>query len=727
VNRKLAAIIVAAAMLAGFVGTVFVVPLLQPARVRAESALDEAAERAARRLEVLSRLCENALYVDRLSLTPARASKDVSEAALQRLVATKPDLLEPARRAGRQFESLLRRSDEKLKALTGAEPAKPAEVSPPPSDAAKAQWLRKKLEKTANLPSEVLSRFDRAISQLSSQIASTSADGFTGRDHYRANWVLGCLQYHKAMFLNNMAVARRNAADRLRLQITLAYSRYADAAARAKAIKARFEPVAISETQVQTAQRSQPPQSQPAPAATPAQQGGILQRLKGLLRRTGTPQPAPGQAPAGQQQTGQGQAEQQTLKMQAAQDPIKVVDQYYQQISQQIAQTRRRISGLEEQIRQRQGRLQQLQSRLATLQERLSEIEMTGYDVTDPQSFQKYRKTYEDLAARIRAVETEIQAIQEGTLLNAKLDPESDDPLRGKYIDGKPFVGLRTLKQWLANEQQTLRLLEAALAELDDIRKQLQKQQEITRQNLRRAERKATEIAGQIKDAFEKLQRLVAEAEALEEKALDSCQQAIGSFKAASRAANNFRREAAQLLQTANPSPDKPNVRLDMLSQYDSPEAAAEHALCEAYCLKGQIHLQRLLDLAEHAKILAIAQACGIREIDPADIQHKMQQAYQQALVALDDPKGQDDALGHAERFSNLISRQKFAWLGPAMQGIVLNLASQVEQAVGNDRAAGARRTQAVQALQQAVQGNEDSELLQPYVTLLTQLSGGQG
>ena len=63
--------------------------------------------------------------------------------------------------------------------------------------------------------------------------------------------------------------------------------------------------------------------------------------------------------------------------------------------------------------------------------------------MTSIESFETYQKSYSDLSAQIRAAEATAQALQEGTLAGAQLDPNSGDDLtKAVYTGGQPQVGL---------------------------------------------------------------------------------------------------------------------------------------------------------------------------------------------------------------------------------------------------------------------------------------------
>jgi len=727
VNRQVfGALIVTVAVGLGLVVALVVIPMIQPGAVKGRQTLDRAADQAARRLEKISRQVEQALAAERLPLSLPAEILQPSDETLQRMVAKKPDLLRPVQDLQDRFGGLLRPDDERYRALSGkSAPAAPESAKPPVGqEAAQVAWLKQEVGRAREVFDRTVQAIDTAVADLRTAISSVSTPEFAGPDHFRANWLLGALHYQKALLLHNRAAARRTSAERVRSRIVWLYRQFAEATGQAEAIASRLGPVSLpapSEAAPAPVPAAEPSRPAPEPQAkAPGVWGKLDQLLRAAREAAAQPEPSPAEPKAPR--------EVEPPVVGQRQEPLVVLAGYAEELDRQRLQVQRRIADLHQRMAEPKRQLQQTQRELRELQEKLAALEEAGYDVTDPASFQKYKESYTRLGAAIRRAEVEIQALQEGTLAGARLDPASaGDLLRGRYVGGTPQVGLNVLQDRLAVEQQALADLQEALKDLQALREVLEQRKQQGEAARQKALRRAGQVREQLGKEFETLGRLIGEAEAFEEQALQACGQARAAFRTALQAARKQQSDAQRQLQIANPSPEKPNLRLEQIRDYTTPEAAAEQGLVDVFSLEGQIHLHRAVDLGRHRGTLELLQTAGIKEIDLADTDKKIQQALQRAIAALDKPDSNDDALGHAANFSRLIGRQRFAWLGPAMRGVVLNLAAQVEAVSGQISQAQSRRQRAIEALQEATRDKENSELLQPYMQLLSYLQGGAG
>ena len=213
----------------------------------------------------------------------------------------------------------------------------------------------------------------------------------------------------------------------------------------------------------------------------------------------------------------------------------------------------------------------------------------------------------------------------------------------------------------------------------------------------------------------------LAEAARNEDAALSICKNAIQSYNTALQAGKRQQQDAAEQLRTANPAPDKPNDRLDWLSKYDSPQAASEYGLFNAFMLTAQIEMQRALSLQGTQNLVQSIQAAGV-ETKAADMEKAVQESLDGAIAALGVSEGSSGAMQHADAYGRLVSKEKFAWLGSASRGLVYNALALAQVAKGQPQQAAESRAKAAEALAEATKGAENSELLQPYTHLLASL-----
>jgi septal ring factor EnvC (AmiA/AmiB activator) len=761
VSRKnLSILIVSSAVVLGLIVAVFIVPSIQPPAVEARAKLDEAAERAARRLNVLQRMADQAVVADRERLTlPENIFKPDAE-AIQRTIATNQNLItDSLAQVSGTFKPMLAEDDKRYEEITGHKPSDGRyadAIQVPGGVSAQVSWVKQTFTRTEDASARMRKELDNAINELQQSISSIQLANYHGSDHFRAMWLLGSLQYQKALFLSNLAANRRAKAAIIRARLADEYRWYTGATAQIKGLESRLAGVSLARPAVAAARPARvtaPPSpleaaieaAGPAPvapspegtAAAPAAGGrseaaGLLSRVGSLLRSAAAAAPAasaPAQ-PAGEPAGAAARAavtpeSQMPASLPATEDPSALAAKYEQDFAEQIAATERQIADLEQVIAGPRQQLEQVQQQLKQLQDKLAALEHAGYDVTSLDSFEAYKNRYTDLTAQIRAAEATAQGLQYGTLAGAHPAPGGGEDLaQARYVGGKPQVGLRTMTARLEGLQKTLALLKAARQEMQDLRASLQQENLDEDKALEQIKARASQLFQQLSTTYGELDVQLAAASDLDDQALASCKAAIQSYNTAAQAARRQKQDAEEQLRAANPAPDKPNERLEWLSKYDSPQAAAESSLFSAYMLTAQIELQRALGVQSCVNLVAAVQAAGV-QTKLADMAKTIQESLDAATAALGTSEGAQGALQHAEAYSRLVSREKFAWLGPVLRGLVFNMQAEVQTAAGQTQLAAEARAKAVEALAEATKGNENSEMLQPYTHLLASLRGG--
>ncbi len=757
-RQNLGALIVTVAVVLGLIVAVFIVPMIQPRSLEAASDLDQAAERAARRLGVMQRMANQAVAADRQALTLPESIRKPDTEALQRAMANKSDLIDKsAGEASSNFRRLLAKNDKRYEAMTGRKPSDGEygeKIQVPVGEAAQINWVQQSLAKGEDPSARMLKDMDTAISDLQQSISAISLEKYRGADHFRANWLLGSLQHQKAMYLTSLAANRRAKVEAICTQMKDEYRWHASADAQAKGIAARLQEVSVVKAAAPVAAPAKvtPPPSAmeaavdaagPAPVAPDAsatseqpageQPSGLLARVGSLLKGTSKKPEAAPVAPAAEN-TAQAApaAESPALTgLPATEDPSVLAAKYEQEIETQVAATEKKIVELQQEMASPQQQLLQTNEQLEQLQQKLTQLEQAGYDVTSIESFEAYKKSYSDLKAQLRTLEAKAQALQEGTLAGAEINPDgSDDLTKATYKGGEPQVGLTTLGRRLEGQQKTLALLKEARQEMQGLLASLQQQKLGQEKALQVAQGRAKDLSEQMAKTYAEMDDMLARAAAEESKALNVCKSAIQTFQTAQQAAKKQTGDASNDLAQANPSPEKRNERLEQLRDYTQPEAACEQSLFNAYMLTAQIQLQRALGLQSCRTLLASVQATGV-ETKVAELDKTIEESLDAAIAAADATDSESDAVHHAEAYGRLLTaskdKERCTWLGPALQGLAYNLLSQAQAAKGQPQQATEARTKAVEALSEATKGNETSELLQPYTHLLASLRKGSG
>ncbi len=735
-RQYLGALIVTVVVLVGLVASLFVLPMMQPPRATAESELNIAAERGARRLATVGRVADEAVAADRATVGLPETLVRPDAEAIQRAIAGNPNLISgPAGEIASRFRAILGDTDQAYQDLAGDLPSRgdAADViDVPAGEGAQVGWIQKIMARGQDPATELLARLDRAISDLRQSLTSVSMTAYSGTDHFRGNYVLAGLQYQKALLLANLAANRRARADQICGELQDTYAWYVKAASLASAIETRLDavqfamPASTGQAAIEPATSEQPMADA---AGEQAGQDNLLGRVTSLLQSAGA---ATAQEGAGDEQaaeiTATEPAGQSALAgLPATEDPSVLAGAYVEQIDQQIEQMRRQIADLSEQLAGPRQELEQVSQQVEQLSQQLGQIDQAGYDVTDPESFQQYKQRYSEVATQLRQAEARAQALAEGTMAGAEVDPETaDDLTQAKYTGGTPELGVITLQTRLEGMEKTLSLLEQARDQMVQMRQDLQQRKSQTEQVLSEADIRAQDLAGQMAAVNERLQGMLEQAAAFEQRAVDAARSAVQSYNSATQAARRQQQDARSALSAAAPTPEKPNVRLEMLSGYDTPQSAAMHGQINAYLLIAQINFEKAVSLQGCRNVLQAAEAAGI-DTNLAAVDTAIQEALGAAIAAADDPNTQSDAAFYAEQYSRLINRERYAWLGPATQGLVYNMVAQAYEANAQPEQAARARGQAIEALSTATRGNENTELLQSYSYLLTSLRNSEG
>lgn len=743
-RQNLGALIVIAAVVLSLIVAVFIVPMIQPQGTDERAQLDEAAERGARRLYVLQRMANQAIAADRANLALPETILKPDAEAIQRSLANNLGMInDSAGKVSSHFKQILADNDKRYESITGdrfVEGERAEVIEVPAGENAQVGWIQKLQAKGQDPSAELIKYLDTAISELQRSIMAVSLPEYRGTDHFRTNWVLGGLQYQKAVLLTNLAANHRAKADVIRARLVDDYRRYTTAAAKVKALESRLAELTPAAPRAQAAparkvtaprdplqaavEEAAPTPVTPTDDATvdePTEESsdaGLLSRVASMLRGRE-------QAPAADQSAAAAAApaaEMQAVVLPATEDPSVLAAQYEREIDEQIAATEKQIAELQQTIAGPQQQLDQINQQLQELQQKLAQLEDAGYDVTSIESFNAYEKAYSDLAAQIRDAEATAQALQDGTLAGAEVDPNSGDDLtKVVYVGGQPQVGLTTLNRRLAGLQQTLDLLKEGRQEMQNMRASLQQHKLNQDQALQQARTVAQQYADQLAKTYAELEAELAEADNGETAAYDLCRNVTQAYTTALQAARKQTSDASNELSIANPAPDKRNERLEQLRDYDSPQAASEHGLFNTHMLMAQIQLQRAVSLQSCLSLVQLIQDAGI-PTKAAEMDRTIQESLDAAIGALHAPESQGDAVQHAEAYARLISKEKYAWLGPACRGLAFNALAQAQAAKGQPEQAAEARKEAVTALSEAVRGSENSELLQPYTHLLASL-----
>ena len=113
-------------------------------------------------------------------------------------------------------------------------------IEVPAGESTQVNWIKQSQAKGQDPSAAMLKDLDSAINELQQSISSISLDDYRGTDHFRANWLLGSLQYQKAVLLANLAANHRAKADVIRVRLVDDYRWYTPATAQVKGLESRL-------------------------------------------------------------------------------------------------------------------------------------------------------------------------------------------------------------------------------------------------------------------------------------------------------------------------------------------------------------------------------------------------------------------------------------------------------------------------------------------------------
>lgn len=338
----------------------------------------------------------------------------------------------------------------------------------------------------------------------------------------------------------------------------------------------------------------------------------------------------------------------------------------------------------------------------------LDRLEETGVDLTDPDGLKTFVDAYTTRAAIYRKAVREAQALEFGTLRNARID-DSGDYLEGEYVaEGGPIEiqrGLTTYRQDLASAQRELQVVQERIdAHRDDVAALT----ELQAQYAARAESarvKLTALRSGAAGVYSELNKDLSEAAATEDDALQKLDQSVAAYKKAANAAMTRASDAS-----ASPlSPEQEGRSPRGLIQGDTwIQANVQFQQSTARLRQAMIYYDRFRDASADAELFTrIAEPLQLEPIDPAARSAQREEARE---------KGIEAATEAAKLVEGLGPRLQRHWTVPAQTAdarYMLVLFGEEDL-----------RTNVLDNYEVAIRGREDSPYVKAYQERLQMLRG---
>lgn len=332
----------------------------------------------------------------------------------------------------------------------------------------------------------------------------------------------------------------------------------------------------------------------------------------------------------------------------------------------QLRELRTRITELE-------GQLQDAKTRARQAADKLLELDNQGYAYDDEKAFAAFRQSYLELGRQWRDALHQAEAIEFGTLLNARIaDPDNYltdtyEPEPGKQITES--LGIRNHMKSVDILEAQDKTREAQIKELDEEIAAIQARA----QGLEAAQAKATQRAGeQLAKLSAQVSKVVTEAEAAiapEDEAINLAKQSARFFTTAARLTQSRADDSGRIAGQA--PADAPNERLNEIAKDKDFAAHLSASAADAYLLAASVQYQRIVALERNRSALALAAQAGVADVDVAG------QADQIAAARTDGLEAVENAVSELQKAGQTLDRaERETSAGAGRWAITANLAT---------------------------------------------------
>ncbi len=380
-----------------------------------------------------------------------------------------------------------------------------------------------------------------------------------------------------------------------------------------------------------------------------------------------------------------------------------------EELQTQAAESVRVAGDLEQQAADEEKKLAKAESDLKAASDARLALEQKGSTAGDDASFDAYRKEYQDLTAKMNALQQDEQILRFGGMRGAKVD--DDDLLAGAISGGQEVVGSEELRRRATKARAEADRRVTAHQSLEERMRIVTEAGRAAKTDAERFQKQTAALETQMEESVQKLFATAEKAAEAEKSALQSAQQAAAAYGRAQLAVDAWMRDASA--RKSELDPNNQNARLQkIISDKYIPQAAAS-AEAAARVLAARVHAQALTANRSLVNDLtALAAAFPKSKFDPAPYTAQIQTAVAEAAEMLDKARQIYERLesGPAET----------QWIPQASLAGVHHLLAQIKP-----EEAAAHLAKAAEYIQKAVAKREQSPYLRDYVRLRDHLAGG--
>jgi hypothetical protein len=340
----------------------------------------------------------------------------------------------------------------------------------------------------------------------------------------------------------------------------------------------------------------------------------------------------------------------------------------------------------------------------------MERLKAEGFDFSDPNGSETFGRRLMELDEDFRSADREVRALEHGDYPHAEID-RSGDFLTGRYVEDGSTTGLtiaRGLKSYrderellglkLEGEEVALSDLRADMARLDGMRSVFAERQ-------RRAGESVTEAIAAAADLYAELNRVDAEAFAIEQTGLDLLERSAAASRAAAGHADRWIRDARDHTQGLSSEATARSAFGGRLRDgWIRGHIAAQEA--DSRLSKAWIYYERYRAYTQNADILAdVTDTLQLREADLESERVKTQEAHDAGLEEIKSAMGV---------LKSVHGKTESHWTVTAQAaGTTYVLALFGHEAYVDET---------IQAYRNSIKGREDMAFAQPFVARLNRL-----
>ncbi len=318
-------------------------------------------------------------------------------------------------------------------------------------------------------------------------------------------------------------------------------------------------------------------------------------------------------------------------------DQIRGVKEQAAQAEAELNGDRKALAALDATISDLEKSLNAAQSRADQARAAMEKLEREGVDFSDPRGAEIFAERLTAQDSAYREALREVQSLEAGRLPKADIDA-SGDFLKGRYLENGSAANL-TVEHGLAhyrNERIVLGArVEGEQTGLADALSDLSRLEGMRAASLAAqtdATNRIAEAGPLAAEAYEQLNRVESEAQAIEDAALKMLDQSVSASQQAAGAVEEWMSQARDRTQSLSPeaadfSAFKARENDDWIGGHIAVQSA------DARLAKAWIYYDRFVSASQNADILSLlTQTFGFREADPENERTKAEAARQAGI-----------------------------------------------------------------------------------------------